>query len=180
MSRPLLALALLATLALSIEAQPPFPRVLLLRLDETTTSSFACDGNHGETLIFGDGLVIRQTLEDTGILRIRRQAAPGSAVGRLGAALAASRVGFLRGNCASDNFTPNASFTTTITWFGLPPRKSRFVVASALEPYPPCAAATNALYDELIVFLGEAERDPLATATRLQLTPAPGCEGPQP
>jgi hypothetical protein len=180
MNRALLLLALLAIATHGLEAQSPSPRSLLLRLDETATSTFACDGNTKEILIFGDGLVVRQTLEDRGSLAMRRQVSSQPNLARLTAALVTGQIGFLRGSCASDIFTPNAEFTTKITWFGRPPRRSTLVVGSAAQPLPPCTSAVNVLFREILTFLSAAAQDPLATSASVPVLPAPGCEGPPP
>ena len=146
-----------------------------LRLEGQTESTFFCQGSESDTLIFRDGVVIRETVSQTGVTTLSRLEAPEKAIRDLADALTEHRIGFAVGDCAVGAGQPNASLELTITWFGKPGRVHSFSVTS--PGGEPCRPDTNALFAAIEGFLAAASTAPGTERVETSRDPGPPCGG---
>lgn len=146
----------------------------LLRIDGRVDSTFTCQGEEVETLVFHDGLVVRKAIAETGLITLLRLQAPPAALRRLTEALGKNRVGIAKGDCVVAVPVPNAFFDFTVTWFGRSGRRNTFAVTS--RPGELCPASTRAIFDAIEEFLRAASLDP--GGERVEMTSDAGpCSG---
>lgn len=158
-------------------ASPPWSQSsesFLLRIEARVDSTFTCQGEEIETLVFKDGLVVRKSVAENGVVTLLRLKAPPEAVRRLTEALGDNRVGAAEGDCIVDVSQPNAFLDFTITWFGRSGRRHTFGVTS--RPGERCPESTRAIFDAIEEFLRAASLDP--GGERVEMTSGAGpCGG---
>lgn len=146
----------------------------LLRIEGRVDSTFTCQDEEIETLVFKDGLVVRKSVAENGVVTLLRLTAPSEAVQRLMEALGDNRVGTAEGDCIVAVSQPNAFLDFTITWFGRSGRRHSFAVTT--RPGEPCPASTRAIFDAIEEFLRVASLDP--GGERVEMTSGAGpCDG---
>jgi hypothetical protein len=146
-----------------------------LRLEGKHDSTFFCQGSESDTLIFRDGLVLRETASQTGVITLTRMKGPAKALRDLADALSENRIGFAAGDCAVDAAQPNASVELNLTWFGKPGRVHSIAVTSpGGEPCPP---GTNAIFAAIEGLLAAASTAPGAEQVETSFDPGPPCGG---